>query len=140
MYALSRFYDRNSYNPFREMEELSRNFWRNDNQTFSMDIVDQGDSYEFSADLPGMNKDDIHLDLDGDVLTISAERHSEYEEKNENTGFIRMERSFGSFSRSLDVSQVDTTGISAKYEDGVLKLHMPKKAETVPTSHRIEIA
>lgn len=138
MYAITRYNDRNFYDPFREMEQMTRNFFgRSPDPMFSMDIRDTGDAFELMADLPGMNKEDIRLDLDGDRLTITAERHSEAE--NRDHGFIRCERSFGSFSRTMDVSSVDTTAITANYTDGVLTLHMPKKQATIPTSRRLEI-
>ena len=103
------------------------------------DVRETDNSYEVDIDLPGFKKDDIHLELDGDTLTVSAERHSDWEDEEKKGGFVRCERSFGQYSRSFDVSGVDTSKIEASYEDGVLKLTLPKKQETVPASRRIEI-
>ena len=103
------------------------------------DVRETDNSYEVDIDLPGFKKDDIHLELDGDTLTVSAERHSDWEDEEKKGGFVRCERSFGQYSRSFDVSGVDTSKIDASYEDGVLKLTLPKKQETVPASRRIEI-
>ena len=89
--------------------------------------------------LPGFAKEDIHLDLEGDVLTVSAERHSEWEDSDKKGNYLRCERSFGQYSRSFDVSNVETDQIRADYNNGVLKLTMPKKGKTVPASRRIEI-
>ena len=102
------------------------------------DITDKGDSFVLEADLPGFKKDDIKIDLENDRLTISAERKDEHEEKGKN-GYIRRERSYGSFSRSFDVSGIDTSAISASYTDGVLTLNLPKRPELVPENRKITI-
>ena len=128
------------YRPFRDLEELERSFFSNSGATaFQTDIRDTGDAYVLEADLPGMKKEDIHIDIDGDRLSISAERNAVKEEKDENGGYIRCERSYGSFSRSFDISGIHAEGISAAYEDGVLKLTLPKQTKTVPASRRLEI-
>ena len=91
------------------------------------------------ADLPGFQKDDIKIDLDDNCLTISAERHSEYEEKDKKGNFVRCERSFGSYSRSFGVEGIQTDSIKASYSDGVLKLVLPKTAPVVSSTRRLEI-
>ena len=128
------------YRPFRDLEELERSlFAGNGVTTFKTDIRDAGDAYVLEADLPGMKKEDIHIDIDGDRLAISAERNAVKEEKDENGGYIRCERSYGSFSRSFDISGIRGEEISAAYEDGVLKLTLPKQTRAVPASRRLEI-
>ena len=128
------------YRPFRDLEELERSlFSGNSAAVFKTDIRDAGDAYVLEADLPGMKKEDIHIDIDGDRLSISAERNAVREEKDENGGYIRCERSYGSFSRSFDISGIRAEDISAAYEDGVLKLTLPKQAKAVPASRRLEI-
>ena len=128
------------YHPFRDLEDLERSFFSNSGVTaFRTDIRDTGDAYVLEADLPGMKKEDIHIDIDGDRLSISAERSAVKEEKDENGGYIRCERSYGSFSRSFDISGIRGEEISAAYEDGVLKLTLPKQTKTVPASRRLEI-
>ena len=106
---------------------------------FRTDIQDQGDHYLLEADLPGVKKEDIHIDIDGDYLSISAQRNASREEKDDKGNYIRCERSYGSFSRSFDISSVQAEGITAAYDNGVLTLTMPKKDQTVPTSRRLEI-
>ena len=106
---------------------------------FSTDIKDEGDKYVLIADMPGFSKDDIKLDVDSDVLTVSAERHSEHEDKDKKGKYIRCERSYGSYQRSFDVSGVKTEDIKAKYENGVLTLDMPKKTETIEGKRRLAI-
>lgn len=128
------------YRPFRDLEELERSLFANNGvSAFRTDIRDDGDAYVLESDLPGMKKEDIHIDIDGDRLSISAQRNASREEKDENGGYIRCERSFGSFSRSFDISGIRAEGITASYEDGVLKLTLPKQAQTVPAARRLEI-
>lgn len=150
MFELTRRNDNNTmhtYNPFREMEEMERrffgphfdDFFRNtDLAEFKTDVTDEGDHYLLEADLPGFNKEDIHLDLADDTLTIRAERHSNVEKK-EKHQVVRVERSYGSYCRSFDLSGIEAENIKAKYADGVLQLILPKKAEIVPASRQIEI-
>lgn len=150
MFDLTRRNDNNTmrtYNPFREMEEMERrffgphfdDFFRNtDLAEFKTDVTDEGDHYLLEADLPGFNKEDIHLDLADDTLTIRAERHSNVEKK-EKHQVVRVERSYGSYCRSFDLSGIEAENIKAKYADGVLQLILPKKAEVVPASRQIEI-
>ena len=133
----------NTYNPFREMEELERNafgsfFGNSDLAAFKTDVTDEGDHYLLETDLPGFEKQDIHLDLQGDVLTLRAERHSKLEQK-EQGQILQMERSYGSYSRQFDVSGVDTGRITAKYENGVLKLVLPKQEQVPPDTRQLEI-
>lgn len=136
-----------AYNPFREMNELESQFFGEPFGFFSnglldefkTDIKDEGDRYELEADLPGFEKKDIHLDLDGDVLKITAERHSEHEENDKKGKYVRCERSYGAYCRAFDLTNVDTNGIKAKYENGVLKLTMPKKQEVLPEAKHLEI-
>ena len=77
--------------------------------------------------------------LDGSVLTISAERHSEHEDKDKKGKFVRCERSYGTYTRQFDVSNINTDAMKAKYENGVLTLNMPKKSAQLPTAKRVEI-
>lgn len=77
--------------------------------------------------------------MNNDVLTINAERHSEHEERDKKGKFVRCERSYGTYSRQFDVSNISTEGIKAKYENGVLTLSMPKKSAQLPTAKRLEI-
>ena len=126
------------YNPFRELEELSRSLW--DDQAvsgFRTDITEKDGNYVLSAELPGFKKEDISIDLDKDCLTISAERKSE---QNEDDGsFVRRERYYGAYSRSFNVRGIDTDAITASYNDGVLSLTMPKKTPEIPAARKLEI-
>lgn len=132
---------RGVYNPFRELEKMEKEFFSANNglSTFKTDIKDDGDAYLLEAELPGFNKEDIHIDLSDGMLTISAERRSESEKKDGKGNVIHSERVYGKFERSFDVSAVNEADISAEYTDGVLKLHLPKKTEVVPETRRLEI-
>ena len=130
-----------AYDPFRMLDEMERSFFGGNNHpamsTFRTDVTDTGDAFVLDAELPGFKKEDIKIDVENDCLTISAERKLDEEEKQKN--FIKRARFYGSFSRSFDVSGVNVDGIEAAYNDGVLKLTMPKKVETVPPTRRLEI-
>ena len=128
-----------AWNPFREMEQWERNLFSGNFTEFKTDIKDEGDAYLLETDLPGFAKEDIHLDLDDHYLTVKAERHADREAKDDNGKYICCERSYGSYSRSFDVTDIDTDAIKAKYDNGVLTLRMPKKAPELPHSKRLEI-
>ena len=134
------------YNPFSEMEEFEKSFFGSPfgffdggMDAFKTDVKDEGDRYELEADLPGFDKKDIHLDISGDTLTVSAERHSKIEEKDKKDKVVRVERSYGSYSRSFDISGIDCANIKAGYKDGVLTLTLPKQKKEEPTGRRLEI-
>ena len=129
-----------SYNPFRELEEMSHSFWNDaDVSGFRTDIKKVDGSYVLEAELPGFKKEDIHVDVKDNTLSITAERHSEFEQKEKKNSYLRCERSFGSYSRSFDVSGIDCANIKAAYKDGVLTLTLPKQKKEEPTGRRLEI-
>lgn len=102
----------------------------------AMDLAETGDHLVLRADLPGLSRDDVEIEMKDNVLTISGERRSESEEKAD--GYYRVERAMGSFSRSLTLPEgIDADGISADFTDGVLEVRIPKPEERKP--HRIEI-
>lgn len=104
---------------------------------FRTDIADKGDHYLLEAELPGFAKENIHINIEGDLLTISAKREDNKEEKEKQ--YVRRERSFASFERSFDISEVKAEEISANYSNGVLEMSLPKKVPATPVSKRIEI-
>ena len=138
---------RNVYaNPFRLFDEFDRAFFSNpfgtlnaDTCSIRTDITETDNGYLLEAELPGYGKDDIALEIDGDMLTITAERKSETEEKDNQNRVIRSERRYGTCSRRFDISAVDAESITAKYEDGILALNLPKKPEIAPQSRKIAI-
>lgn len=90
-----------------------------------VDVVETPDALKVSAELPGMDKDDINVSLSRDTLTISGEKKSELEEEGED--YYHMERSYGSFRRSVAVPcEIDDDAIEATFENGVLNIVLPK--------------
>ncbi|BFM17875.1 Hsp20/alpha crystallin family protein [Maricurvus nonylphenolicus] len=109
--------------------------------TFSprIDVREHDGHYEISAELPGVDKDDLSVTLDNGVLTIEAETHQEDKEEKEGK-LIRQERRYGKFMRSFNLgSDVREKDINASFKDGVLTLTAPKREETVSQSRRIDI-
>ena len=102
----------------------------------AMDLVETDDSFVLRADLPGLSEEDIKLEFEDGTLTVSGERKAEHESKSE--GYYRVERAFGSFSRSLTLPQgVDPEAVSANFDRGVLEIRIPKPEQRKP--RRIEI-
>ena len=102
-----------------------------------VDVKEVDDAFQVHAELPGIKKEDIHVHIDGPVVSISAERKQEKEAK-EGERVLRTERYFGQVSRSFQLGQdVDEGKASAKFTDGVLELSLPKK--TAPQAKRLVI-
>lgn len=101
------------------------------------DIRETEKEYIIDAEMPGVRKEDIKLDLRDDTLTISVEHNEEVNEEKEN--YIRKERRFGSFSRSFYVENVKHEDVSAKYNDGILTVNIPKAEAGKERKRKIEI-
>ncbi len=116
---------------FTEMPEKQ---WRP-----AIDVEEKDGKYVVRADLPGMKKGDIHIELSNGCLTLRGERKSEHKEKKDN--YRRVERTYGCFERTLNVPEgVTEKDIHASYKDGVLEVSMPvpKAEETKTTDIKIE--
>ena len=95
-----------------------------------MDVKEEEKNYLVHAEIPGVKKEDIHVSVDGAVVSITAERREEKDVR-EGERVLRTERYFGKVSRSFQLAQeIDEAQVSAKYTDGVLELTLPKKAAT----------
>lgn len=139
MYGLTPF-EKRAYGLFDAFHDFEDNFMSPSAVSgCKTDIKDEGDKFVLEAEMPGFEKDDIKLDLDGDKLVISAEHSASSESKGDDGKYIRRERTFGSYSRSFDVSSVDTDKINAEYKNGVLILDLPKKQPAVSSARRLEI-
>jgi HSP20 family protein len=102
----------------------------------AIDVVEDAGHLMLRADLPGMTEDDVEIEVKDGVLTVSGERKAE--EKKEGEGFYRVERAFGSFSRSLSLPEgIDADKVTAEFENGVLEVRIPKPEERKP--HRVQI-
>jgi HSP20 family protein len=110
---------------------------RRDNFTPGIDISETDTQFHISAELPGMTKEDITVNLENSQLTISGERKLKDEEKEKT--YHRVETSYGSFSRSFELpDNVDEQSITASYEDGLLNISIDKSEEKV--KKQIEIS
>jgi HSP20 family protein len=97
----------------------------------AMDLAETGDEFVLRADLPGLSENDVNIELEDNVLSISGQRKSEHEERKE--GYYRVERASGSFSRSLTLPEgVDPDKVQAHFDNGVLEVRIPKPAQRKP--------
>ena len=106
---------------------------------FKVDVKDNGNDYELTAELPGMSKENISLDYTNNYLTISAQRNDEKNESDGKGNYIRRERHFGNMSRSFYIDNIDETKIKAEFKDGILKVDLPKVTEQVQQVKQIPI-
>ena len=135
-------FDRTDLNVFDTFDSFARDFFRRSNTdlpAFRTDIRDLGESYVLEAELPGFQKEDINLELKDGILTVSARHDDTRETKDDQGSYIRRERRYGSFSRSFDITGIEEGAITAKYENGVLSLDLPKAKPAQPETHRISI-
>ena len=139
MYGLTPF-GRN-YDLFNLFNDMDKDFFGGSMPMNSCrtDIRDEGEKYVMESELPGFEKEDIKLDINGSYLVISAEHNASNDEKDDKGNYIRRERSYGSYKRSFDISDVDADQISAEYKNGILTLDLPKKKPETPASRRLEI-
>lgn len=140
------------YDPFRDLrtlqEEVNRLFSTNLTRAFgdegigrgawapSVDIYENKDQIVLEAELPGMKQDEFDLSIENNVITLRGER--KFEKTDETDNYHRVERSYGSFTRSFTLPQtVSAEGATAEYTNGVLRVTLPKREET--KARRIEI-
>lgn len=122
------------YDPFSDLDDLFKGLLlrpvRMEQQVpqIKMDVKERNGNYIVRAEIPGVKKEDIKVDIEGDTVSISAEVKKEKEEKQDDR-VIRSERYYGNVYRSFSLGQdVDEKAANAKYTDGVLELTLPKKA------------
>ena len=133
-------FERKSYDIFNAFRDFEDSFFRSPAVSgCRTDIRDEGDKYVLESELPGFDKEDIRLDLDGDYLTISAQHSSEKEDSDKNGNYIRRERSTSSYRRSFNIAACSSEGIDAEYKNGILTVTLPKKKEQQPAAKRLEI-
>src|SRR5580765_2481140 len=140
------------YDPFRDLrtlqEEVNRLFTGNIGRNFdeegiargawnpSVDIYENKDHIVLEAELPGMKREDFELSVENNVITLRGER--QFEKKEDSDNYHRVERSYGSFTRSFTLPQtVSAEGATAEYRNGVLRVTLPKREEA--KSRRIEV-
>ncbi|HXT63021.1 MAG TPA: Hsp20/alpha crystallin family protein [Pyrinomonadaceae bacterium] len=142
----------NRYDPFRDLrslqDEVNRLFTGNVGRTFddegiarglwhpSVDIYENKEQIVLEAELPGMNREDFDLSIENNVVTLRGERR--FEKKDDTDNYHRVERAYGSFTRSFTLpNSVTAEGASADYRNGVLRVTIPKREET--KARRIEV-
>lgn len=135
------------WNPFREMDELMRGFRPGFARDLpapmadwapAVDITEKDKEYLVKAQLPGVKKDDVKVELLNGVLTVSGERKYEKEDKDEKTH--RIESAYGAFTRSFVVPEdVLAEKIAADYKDGILAVHLPKTDIKKPATKSIKV-
>jgi HSP20 family protein len=133
------------WDPFNELNRLERNMnrlfrrpwrgWEGESDVLTttefappVDVYEDENKLAFKMEIPGVKQEDLDVRLDGNTLTVSGERNFEKEEKREN--FRRLERQYGSFCRSFELpASADRDNINANFENGVLRIDVPKRAE-----------
>lgn len=149
------------WNPFREIEDLLERYTRSlgsggmaqlpaaggsrealarPDWIPAVDIIEKKDSFQLKVELPEVRKEDVKVSVDNGVLTIAGERRMEVEEGEEGTRQHRLERVYGSFSRSFTLPEdADEGGIDAAYQDGMLTLTIPKAARPEPRAIEVKV-
>ena len=131
------------WDPFEEMNRLHDHFFSGRGlakQAFrvAVDIREEDDAFYVDAEVPGMSADDIKVEFEKNVLTLSGERKFEKEETEDK--YRRVERQYGSFTRSFSLPEtVDSDNISADLKDGVLELRLPKKEAPSPKHISVKV-
>ncbi|MDH3475310.1 MAG: Hsp20/alpha crystallin family protein [Rhodospirillales bacterium] len=113
--------------------------WAEGTIAVQFDVSETDDSYEISAELPGLEEKDVEVSLEGDLLTVKGEKKAESEKKKKD--YYVMERHYGAFRRSFRLPEtVDDSKIKASFDKGVLHLTLPKAAEAKRKAKKIEIS
>jgi len=126
------------FDPFRELDRVAANFLdrRENPRVMPMDLFRDGDHYVLTADLPGIDPGSVDIDVDGQLLTIRAERTAR---SHEGVQWLARERGSGAFLRQLTLGKdIDTEQISAHYENGVLSVMIPVVEKAKP--RKIDVA
>ena len=125
-----------------EMDRMFRSFYEdyetpNGHWTPSVDIVDEKDKLTLTAEIPGVDKNDVKINLQNNILNIEGEKKQEFEEKDDN--YYRSERYYGKFCRSFTLSsEVDSENIQADFNNGVLIVTLPKSEKVQPCQIEIK--
>ena len=102
-----------------------------------VDVADYDDSIVIIAEIPSLNKDALNIDIEDGILSISGDKH---QLDDDNVRYIRKELKHSSFRRSFQLGELlDTDKVSANFEDGVLRIEIPKKEPTIPKKQKVDI-
>jgi len=142
--------NRSPWSVFDDFDNLFDDFWRpvragrfpganNGGFAPAMDVSETDNEYHVRADLPGVKKDELDISIQDGVLTINAETKYEDEQKNKGR-IVRQERRYGKFVRSMRLGNaVDVDNVQAEYQDGVLKLVLPKAEQARPKRIDVQV-
>ena len=125
-HLLANFFDDDFFAPISNMH------------SFKVDLKETNQSYIVEADLPGISKEDIHLDYANNYLTISAQRIESVTD-NSQEDYVRQERRYGELQRSFYIDNVKENDITAEFKNGVLRITLPKADKTKSYTHKIDI-
>lgn len=121
------------------MDLIPRRFFMNDffddfmptkENTMKCDIYEKDGDYHIEMDVPGFDKNDIKIEAKKDSLTIIAEKSSENDDEDKQRNYVHRERTYGKYQRSFYLQDLDSEKINAEFNNGVLKITVPKKEET----------
>ena len=147
MFDLMPFGTRNN-SILNELNEFEKAFFAPSyiRSSFKIDIIDKKDSYVLEAELPGFEKENISVNVDGEYLTISATQTTNADNASNNSNsdkndatYVRKERSYGAYERSFHVPNIDSNEVEAEYKNGMLKVTIPKIKKEDKTPKTISI-
>lgn len=118
------------------LDDMFNDFMTPSTNSMKCDVYEKDGDYNIEIDIPGFNKEDIKIEAKDGYLTISAEKKAEENEENKN--YICHERKYGKYERTFYLGELKTDDISAKFDNGILKIKVPKVEET-ETKKLIEI-
>ena len=118
------------------LDDLFDSFLDSESRKMTCDIYEKDGNYHLEMDIPGFSKEDIKIHCDNGNLTVTAEK--EKEEKEEDKKYIRRERSYGKYSRSFYLGNIDEDNINAEFKNGTLTITIPKVSE-IESKKMIEI-
>lgn len=128
----------NPMNFLNDMGNLGRDWFNGSDNPMKTDVVEHDHDYVVTANMPGLNKDDIHVDYRDDTLRITGKSRVSHDTKDENGRILRQERSTSNVARAFYLPDVDLKQVQAKYADGVLTLTLPKASDQ-DRNHQIDI-
>jgi HSP20 family protein len=117
----------------RDLQQSLQSLWAP-----QVEVFERGNNFVIRADLPGLSREDVGVEIDDDALIIRGERYSDVEDDQE--GYYRSERSYGSFYRAIPLPEgIDVSACNATFKDGVLEVTLPKPAQQASRTRRIEL-
>lgn len=128
----------NPLNFFNEVGNLGRDLFNGNEAPMKTDVVEKDQAYEVTAEMPGFKKEDIHVDYRDDTLRISGTSEVNHDTKDDQGRVLRQERSSQNVSRAFYLPNIDLKQVSAKYDNGILNLTLPKETTSEDT-HKISI-